>query len=226
MTRKLVFPWIMAPLLLSACAAHETAPVSVRKPPFPALDAPTRLAQNEGYLPDVLPEPEQRSSYEKWFGDHLAAMKEPSWAKASPLPRGQFKLRILYLPSFAPAHAVRVEKGKDWTAAVTVNGLNGRGGYAPGSRIGFEASMLPGEEVGELSRLMADANLATLPFSDKSANFICTDGMRIVFELVDDRGHHMAERHECETKGPLRILARHVDQYRKVVGADIKYYWH
>jgi hypothetical protein len=115
--------------------------------------APARA--QDRYVPTGMWEDENQAAfYERWFGDQLRAMGEPTLRSASDRGRFTRRLRVLILPSFEPAYALRIDESGSG-GAVTFVKLDGRGGYAPGRvAVRRHYRLTPGEmrDVSELLR--------------------------------------------------------------------------
>ena len=192
-----------------------------------------RIAAGETFLPDGTAGARYASDgsfYERWFGNQLAAMGEkPLWRDPIPEDDG-FRLRVLFLPSFHPAHMVRIEAPANNTGRILVTATEGgAGGYDPGRRGAHEAHALAPQDRKRIVELIAVSQLAEQGFKSSHAPeddiSICTDGMQLLFERVDRDGYHAATRHECELSDGLRALAKTADGLRQSVPSAASEYW-
>ena len=185
----------------AASAAAEPAPVA------------------QAYLPtEGWRDADDARFHERWFGDQLRAMGEPSLSARDARGRYQRRFRLLVLPTFYPAKAVRIDEMGDGSATLRAVELNGRGGYAPGTLETQSEYELDGREVRRLHRDIAAARLDTLPRMDfpdsvrvdadgSQTLTLCVDGTTLVFELLDASGYHLVTRN-CDWGEPLARLAR------------------
>jgi hypothetical protein len=167
--------------------------------------------------------------FERWFGGQLRAMEEP--VLSSPASRGGFRrrFRMLVLPSFHHAYAIRVDEPVAGPAKVRAVRLDGRGGYSPGRILEQERYVPDRAAIRRLYRAIADLHLAELSRQeglgpDENGTItICADGVRFVFELVDERGSHLVTR-GCGMDPHLWTLVDAADALRRSVGSDLKEY--
>jgi hypothetical protein len=213
------FLFLAAALLSGSAAAQEETR---------ADSAAARLAAGETFLPGgtVKADP----FHERWFGNQLAAMGEQPLWRARQREGDAFTLRILYLPSFHPAHMVRIEASADGTGQILVTGTEGgAGGYDPGQRGPHEEHPLAPQDRKRVVELLSVSRLAAQGFEYSRADGprrLCMDGMQLLFELVDRDGYHVATRHECELSDGLRALAKTADGLRQSAPSAVSEYWH
>lgn len=166
--------------------------------------------------------------FENWVGRQLRAMEEP--ALSSPAGRAGFKrrFRMLVLPTFHHAYAIRVDEPTKGVAKVRAVRLDGRGGYSPGKILEQESYVPDRAALRRLYRTIAGVGLADLPRlaapqAEDGAIRVCADGVRIVFELVDQRGNHLVTR-GCDMDRRLWRLVDSADGLRRSVGSDLRKY--
>lgn len=179
--------------------------------PAPAVDAEVERLVPSGrapYFPDgVWGDP---VFLERWFGNQLAAMREPVLRTVEPTDsRNAYVMRILFLPSFHPAYAVRIDtRGRRPVVRMTT--LTGAGGYGPGRIAATHTETIRrdlADTVAALNRAV-EIDAVTARFNRDSVDgediVVCADGLNVVVELVDEGGYHVFERHECNLDGRLR----------------------
>ena len=214
--------FLLAALLSVSAAAQEDGHAD--------RAAVARVAAGEAFLPAATADVRDGPFYERWFGDQLAAMGEKPLWRDPPAEGDGFRLRILYLPSFHPAHMVRIESPVNGTGQILVTGTEGgAGGYGPGQRGGHEEHPLAPQDHKRIAELISVSRLADQGFQYSAADGrlrLCTDGMQLLFELVDRDGYHVATRHECELSDGLRVLAKTADGFRQSVRSATPEYWH
>ncbi|MBX3429915.1 MAG: hypothetical protein KF779_10060 [Hyphomonadaceae bacterium] len=180
--------WSLAACLFVACCATPVAPGE----------------GGEAYLP--------RSSWadegdwefkENWIGGQLRAMHEPSLLAASTQPSGAKVYRLVVVPPFSPAYAIRVTQTANGSGEVVFVQLDGQGGYHPGSvrrRIEFEVSRARMTALRDQFEATGFWNLPVEPRRPPSADeeeIICMDGTEFVFEAVVDGRHHLVMPDNC-----------------------------
>jgi hypothetical protein len=184
---------LLAGLLLCA------GPGEGQVPPGPARYVPAGIWHD----------PEYDDFYERWFGRQLRAMREPILSR--PGDRGHFRqrFRLLVLPSFDPAYAIRLDETASGGRLRYVK-LSGRGGYAPGRIATQRWISLDSEDARVISGVIDRLGLERLtpgsgprpsqidPETGEELFTACFDGTRFVFELVNERGSWFSTRHECD----------------------------
>lgn len=174
--------------------------------------------------------PDQPDFYESWFGRQLRAMREPVLSRPGDLAGFTRRFRMLVLPTFHPAYAIRVDRRSDGRSEVRAVRLSGRGGYDPGRISEEESYLADGAQLAPLDRAIAAAQLASLPMeagppSDENGDLvICTDGTQFVFELVEPSGSRFVSRHDCQQPEELERLVAEADSLRRKVGSDLDKY--
>src|SRR5262245_41299972 len=137
----------------------------------------------------------------KWYSSQLCAMGEPTLAPR----RGAVRVRFLWLRSFDPGIAVRVEHGTDSTT-VHATELSGKGGYEPG-RVAktLERSLSP-DEWSDVQRGIEEIRFWALPTNVPSMG---QDGSQWILEVANGSRFHVVDRWsggELQSLGE-RILA-------------------
>lgn len=168
--------------------------------------------------------------FEEWFGGQLRAMAEPVLSAPGSGAGFRRRFRMLVLPSFHHAYAVRLDESADGRVEVRAVRLDGAGGYSPGKILEQERYVPDRAAVRRLHRAIADVRLATLPREvdetrdgDDGTIIVCADGVRFLFELVDERGSRLVTR-GCGMDRRLWRLVDAADALRRTVGSDLKKY--
>lgn len=148
---------------------------------------------------------------ESWYGNQLAAMREPVLQRIQPTDaRNTYVMRVLFLPSFHPAYAVRID-ARTTRPIVRMTTLTGAGGYEPGRVATTRTQTIRRDLANTIAALNRAAAIdsqqvhARGGFQDENGDLVvCADGMYVVVELVDENGYHLFARHECSLSGRLR----------------------
>ena len=166
-----------------------------------------------------------RQFHERWFGDQLRAMNEPSLSEQASLSGLRQRFRLLVLPTFEPASAYRVDERPDGSATLHWVRLTGRGGYAPGTVSAQTDRVLRREEVQALDAAIAGAHLDALTrevsgegtthaYRDGSQRItVCADGVTFGIEVRSERGWRFVKL-SCSSLAPLNLLIRTVIRLR------------
>jgi len=179
------------------------------------------LAPAESYVPhDIARVRDQVEFYEHWFGGPLRTMEEPSFSRADSLGEFRRRFRLVVLPSFHPAYAIRIDESRDGSAQVRIARLDQR---REGTRIAeSESFVLAAAALQPVDEAIDAAALRSRRGEPSSGS--CTDGVTFVFELVDEAGRVFVHRHQCSLNATLLRLVRHVDALRRTVGSDLPGY--
>lgn len=159
--------------------------------------------------------------YEDWFGGQLRAMGEPILARPGVRQGFVRRFRMLVLPSFSPAYAIRVDQARDGRGAVRIVRLNGSGGHQPGKIAQEERFALSVEAMAALNR---DIDASLDPYPPISAASNCTDDVRFVIELADQGRSRFVSVAGCSLRGRLAGFVRRIDELRRTVGSDLADY--
>lgn len=171
------------------------------------------------YVPDGIWRDQDHARFlERWFGDQLHAMREPALSPPAGLHPYRRRFRLLVLPNYAPAYAIRVDE----TAAggrVRVVGLDGAGGYAPGRIARQRSSALSRTEMRSLNDLVNASGLPGMadgrpppveprpdPETGETRLVICLHATYYVFELLDGAGRRFVVRDACDMPEELGTL--------------------
>ncbi len=122
-----------------------------------------------------------------WYSNQLCAMGEPTLTR--PSSDGQ-RIRFLWLRSFHPGIAVRLEKTPETANLIAVE-LAGAGGYAPGEVARRIERGLSPEEWSEVRRLIRASGFWGLPIRKPAAG---TDGAQWIVEVSERRRYHVVDR--------------------------------
>jgi hypothetical protein len=196
----------LRPLLLLAMVAETWVAANAQVPAIP----------DPYFRRDIWPDARTADLFEFWFGGQLRAMGEPVLSSLDDHHAFRSRFRMLVLPTFWPASAIRVDETEAGAEARFVR-LNGRGGYAPG-RVARQRTWRPSHAmVRELHRRWRLAALTSLsavppprPPGDQTI-VMCADGTYFVFELVDASGSHVVARSQCEMSRALWELMRRME---------------
>lgn len=134
-------------MLATACASPARAPAPAQ-PYFP----PGRLgADLEGH-----------EFAATWYSTHLRALKEPSLV-AMASDRQAHAYRFLWLRSFDPPIALRLDVSADGSGTLTVKATSGKGGFDPGALVTSRRRVMPRSEVRRFLARLATARYWELP---------------------------------------------------------------
>src|SRR3954471_592469 len=101
---------------------------------FLGLAGAAPAAPPESYLPSSgWSHSANAASFERWFGRQLRAMEEPVLSSRASRTGFRRRFRMLVLPSFHHAYAIRVDEPMHGPAQVRAVRLGGEGGYSPGA---------------------------------------------------------------------------------------------
>jgi hypothetical protein len=126
-----------------------------------------------------------------WYSRHLAAMREPSLWRATAEP-DRHAYRFLWLRTFHPPIALRLEMDASGSGALTVKMTNGMGGYEPGDLVLDRSVLLSREQTAAFSSALAQARFWELPVRDTT--HIGMDGAEWVIEGIRAGGYHVVTR--------------------------------
>lgn len=175
-----------------------------------ALPAGVLAYQASGIFPAGTWPAKDRNFQAEWYGKQLRAMHEPSLWGASALNGVDGRDRLLILPSFRPAVAIRIDRHKARAAVAEITILDGAGGYEPGVIAAHRSIPVPAEDLRVLDDAIAKAALWQQPTElddapDANGNIkICLDGTQLVFEHAAAGHHHLVTRHlQCDANPML-----------------------
>jgi hypothetical protein len=178
--------------------------------------AATAAAPAERYVPaEGWRDARDAELFERWFGGQLRAMGEPVLSRAGGIEGYRRRFRMLVVPTFQPAYAVRIDEGAHG-GTVRVVLLDGRGGYAPG-RIARQATFtLTMAEVQDVIGAIRTSGLASAALEDPpdppQVITVCADGTAVVFELIEPQRSRFVVR-ACGISGPLWRLGNRMARF-------------
>jgi hypothetical protein len=142
---------------------------------------------------------ERAQFYERWFGRHLAAMREPVLWEEPAEAEGAIT-RLLFLPSFQRPAMVRVTALPKGEMAYTFKALDGAGGYDPGNLVDNETGQVDPATARDFEGLLEAINPLSpdVPSEIKHPFRGCFDGTMVVLEVLQDGQYKAINRHECE----------------------------
>ena len=169
--------------------------------------------QNLAYFrASIWPCDDDRLTYGNWFGKHLRAMGEPSFAARGSLKGYSKRFRLLVLPSFTPAYVIRVDYPPTGPARSTVVTETGSGGYEPGEKVPLWSKTLAERSGERLDEMVADSKILSRPVDARREALngeivICSDGTRYVFEAIEADGtQRVISRHQCDLAGDRSMI--------------------
>jgi len=177
----------------------------------PIVERESRYLPTSGWASD-----DAATYFEEWFGKQLLAMREPPLLTPADLAGRLQRFRLLVLPTFRPAYAVRVDQRTSDRALIRFVQLNGAGGYEPGSIVRDKSRTLSVRELNRLNKAIIAASLPSRPRQEETPTatnssgeleiIICADGTMYVFELLDEHGSTIVTRY-CGIEDSLSDLA-------------------
>lgn len=197
-------------ILLFACVVGCSRPAPPGPPagsaPAPAemavcakAEAPNRPVVASYWKPGTFGD-ETDEFLRNWFSAQLCAMGEPRLEASSD---GTIRLRFLWLRTFHPGIAVRVEHTSRDTRLIAVE-LDGAGGYEPGGVARRLERSLSRAEWEALEQVIANSRFWTLP---PSQQVIAVDGAEWIVEVAEPGRYHVVKRW---SGGELELLGRHL----------------
>ena len=179
-------------------------------------DPPGTLKYGSYFEPSLFACDGDRTFYGNWYGRHLQAMGEPSFATAGTKRDYALRVRLIVLPSFTPAYVVRVDYPAGWTAqreaTLTAVTETGAGGYGPGQKVPLWSFTMNPRAAARLSTELVRANLATAPrrvhggTAKDGEIVICADGTSYVLEILSADMHRVIARHQCDFEGDPSLV--------------------
>ena len=123
----------------------------------------------------------------EWYSKHLYAMKEPLLYNI--IPHKEI-FRFLWLRTFDPPVAIRIEKNKD-EYSLTLKICDGAGGYDPGNLIVNKTKAIDKATWNSFTGLVEKAGYWNSATTD---NDIGLDGSQWILESADNRRYHVVDR--------------------------------
>lgn len=146
---------------------------------------------------------------ERWYGNQLRAMHEPSFEPESSLGEFRSRFRLLVLPTFTAGFAARIDEDRSGRAILHWVILDGAGGYGPGRVASRGERVLDQTETASLAMAIDAAKLNRIsledgrygpPTQDERGNTtirMCVDGTAFVFERRKADGRSFTDR-QCQ----------------------------
>jgi hypothetical protein len=138
-----------------------------------------------------------------WYSKNLRALREPSLA-ALARDRNAHRYRFLWLRSFDPPIALRVDIWPDGRGTLTVKATSGKGGFEPGTLVTNRRRAMPRSEVRRFLSRLAAARFWELPTQERTPVIehadgsktitIRADGAQWVVEGVKQGRYHVVDR--------------------------------
>lgn len=202
-------------LALVQVTSPSGASVGVCASAMSAESAPSarEMSLNLAYFSKSLwPCEHNRQFYGDWYGKHLRAMEEPSFAAADAARGYSRRYRLLVLPTFTPAYAIRIDVPLHGPVRATVVTETGAGGYDPGNKVPLWSYEIREHHPGEMDDMVRGARIENRtngaePETPSGQIVVCGDGTRYVFEELDADGtQHLVSRHQCDLDGDRPMI--------------------
>lgn len=162
---------------------------------------------------------EQRDAFfEDWFGGQLDAMQELPLEEYLRRDDLATVVRLLVLPSFSPATAVRLHVSGKGGMTFEVKQLDGAGGYAPGNlALARDGEVADDDAQFVLDRLRdldpiggktPSETETTMVVNGRTEVIMCRDGTMFVLEVATPGQFAAIKRHECQLTAddPLELV--------------------
>jgi hypothetical protein len=158
---------------------------------------------DEYFPPGVFSYNGRESLLADWCSSFLAAMGEPPlWSARTEAARHAY--RFLWLRSFHPPIALRLEIGEAEGATLPVKVSDGQGGYEPGKLVIDRTVPLSRAQITDFLTLLARARFWELPVTDRTR--MGMDGAEWVLEGLQGGRHRVVARW-CPDEGAFRDAA-------------------
>ncbi len=162
-------------------------------------------AQSSYFPPGQLSERAEADAFiTEWYSGALAALREPSLLQN--VLGGCETYRFLWLRTFDPPIALRLEGGSDGWGVLTVKVADGTGGYNPGTLHYESAVAVNPTQVQRLRVLLDRAGFWESPTQEPMTGTVNVDGARWVFEATKEGRYHVLDRWS-PSSGPYRAAA-------------------
>jgi len=166
----------------------------------------TAVAAENFFPKDSVDEGEQ-----KWFGKHLAAMREPI-LKPDYTNHAQFAFRVLYLPTWGRPLSVRYwSSGTNFFRRSVM--LSGNGGYDPGTVKKESEIEVPKEEIDQLNAELEKIKFWSIAPKDDVVGY---DGSELILEGIKGREHKVVVRWSPDYESKQRRLEAMVNFYQNL----------
>ena len=136
------------------------------------------------------------------YSKQLIALQEPSLWEASKSRKMQ-SYRFLWLRTFDPPIAIRVDLNADGTSRLTAKMTSGTGGYDPGKLTDNRTITMNSEQSTRFLSQIEKHNFWKLPSLDEAPGG--PDGAHWIIEGVKDRTYHVVDRWSPEN-GDVRAI--------------------
>lgn len=146
--------------------------------------------------------PDSDDFVREWYSAHLRSIHEPSLWQLCEATDAEF-LRFLWVPTWSPPLAVRVEIGTDGATCIYGRMTSGFGGYGTGSVTHSTTSVLDREACGNIQNYLDLAEFWTL--AAREVVSAACDGDQWIFERSGNGRYHVVDRWNPRT-GPLSDL--------------------
>lgn len=132
-----------------------------------------------------------------WYSKHLRALREPSVAALA--GKQGHAYRFLWLRTFDPPIALRVDVAPDGSGTLTVKATSGRGGYEPGTLVTYQRRAMPRAEVRQFLARLSTARFWALPtrepaIEEDGSITVKADGAQWILEGARRGRYHVASR--------------------------------
>jgi hypothetical protein len=137
-----------------------------------------------------------------WYSKYLRALREPSLAAVASNQRAH-SYRFLWLRSFDPPIALRVDIEPDGSGTLTVKATGGKGGFETGTLVTNRRRVMPRAEVHGFLSALATARFWQLPTQEQTVIehadgsktiTIRSDGAQWILEGVKSGRYHVVDR--------------------------------
>jgi hypothetical protein len=139
-----------------------------------------------------------------WYSKHLTALQEPSLWGISKSSKQEI-YRFLWLRTFHPPIAIRLNVNSDGTGALTTKASNGAGGYEPGKLTKDESKSLSKAETQCFLDMVEKQKYWSLSTREEDPNVVGMDGAQWVLEGVRNGTYKIVYRWSPED-GPVRKI--------------------
>jgi hypothetical protein len=159
------------------------------------------LVGDERYFPTGAFDKDDKENDDKVkrYGEYLEAMSEPSLWELSMTDQTIASYRLLWLPAFQPAIAVRAAKS-DKSITIHIVTLESAGGGKPGKVVSKHTRKMTDDEWTLLQIALEKSTYWKLRTSVKGdlAAGVVMDGDRLICEGVDSGRYHVVDRSDAE----------------------------
>jgi hypothetical protein len=152
------------------------------------------ISPDEPFFPDRVFDEDKRWNdfVDRWFSNHLKAMKEPSLWMLSQRDTKAVIYRFLWLPTFDRPVSVRIVESKDGATFHAVL-LGGRGGYDPGKVVETKSEKLSESQWKDVQARLEKLQFWKMPTDDPEPGG--TDGDELILEGTSGGHYHIVVRY-------------------------------